>query len=66
MMNRLDGVETKLGAIYEESLEMKSDIREIRSIIDSLIDPVRIGWDLRENIREIERRVTEIEQKLVN
>lgn len=66
MMNRLDVVEAQLRSINDESAEMKSEIGEIRSLIDSLIDPVRIGWDLRENIREIEQRVTDIERKLDN
>ena len=66
MMNRLDVVEIQQRALGVEMSGMKAEIKEIRDAIYSFIDPVRTGWDLRENISLIERRVSDIERKLEN
>jgi len=66
MLNRLNTITIQLRAINGETDSMKLEIREIRQAILSLNDPIQIGWDLRENMKEIERRVTEIEQKIAN
>jgi len=66
MLNRLNVVEIQLRSLNEETNGVKSEIKQIREAIHSFIDPILIGWDLRENISEIQRRVTEIEQKLAN
>ncbi len=66
MLNRLDVVEIHLRSLKDEANTVKSEIKEIREAIHSLIDPIRIGFDLQENLAEIERRVTGIEQKIAN
>ncbi len=64
ILNRLNVVEIQLRSVNDEMNSVRSEIKEIREAIHSLIDPIQIGWDLRENISAIERRVTDIEQKL--
>ena len=66
LLNRLNAVEIQLRALSDETNRTNLEIKEVRTAIHSFIDPIQIGWDLRENLGEIERRVTDIEQKLSN
>src|SRR5688572_19078535 len=64
ILNRLNVVEIHLRSLGDETNGMKLEIKEVRAAVHSFIDPIQIGWDLRENLVEVERRVTNIEQKL--
>lgn len=66
MLNRLNVVEIQLRSLNEETNSVKQEIKEIREAIHSFIDPIQIGWDLRENLSEMERRLSDIEKKLAN
>lgn len=66
LLNRLNRIEIQLRAQADETTSIKLEIKDVRKAVHSLIDPIQIGWDLRENLRDIEQRITSIEQKLDN
>lgn len=66
ILNRLNVVEIQIRALTDETTAAKLEVKELREAVHSFIDPIQIGWDLRENISEVERRVTDIEKKLAN
>src|SRR5687768_15668886 len=50
MLSRLNVIEIQLRSLTEETSSVKVEIKEVRQAVHSLIDPIQIGWDLRENI----------------
>jgi chromosome segregation ATPase len=66
MLNRLNVVEIQLRSVSDEVSGVNLEIKEVREAIHSFIDPIQIGWDLRENISAIEQRISDIERKLDN
>ena len=64
MLNRLDRMEILLKSLDERATQTESEIKDIRAVIHSLVDPVLIGSDLRSTISEIDQRLTNIEEKL--
>lgn len=64
MVNRLDGLERYLQSLDERAIQTESEVKDIRGVIHSLVDPVLSGSDLRASISEIDQRITNIEEKL--
>ena len=63
-MNRLDRIERHLKKLDERATQTESEVKEIRAAIDSMVDPVLDGANLRASISEIDQRITLIEEKL--
>ena len=64
MLNRLNVVEIQQRALKVEIDGLNSDVMGLKAAIHSLIDPIQIGWDLRGNIADIDRRLSVVEEKL--
>jgi chromosome segregation ATPase len=64
MVNRLDSIERHLKSLDERAKLTESEVKDIRGVINSLVDPVLSGSDLRASISEIDQRITNIEEKL--
>jgi len=64
LLNRVDDVDRGLKRLDERTVEMESEVNEVRRIVMSLIDPILDGKTLWANISHIEERLARLEEKI--
>ena len=64
MLNRSDDVDRALKKLDKRSVEIDSEVKEIRKTIVSFIDPILDGKTLWANISHIEARIARLEEKV--
>ena len=64
LLNRADGVDNSLKRLDERTVEIDSEVKEIRKTIVSFIDPVLDGKTLWANISHIEARIARLEENV--
>ena len=64
LLNRADDVDRALKKLDKRSVEIDSEVKEIRKTIVSFIDPILDGKTLWANISHIEERIARLEEKV--
>lgn len=63
-LNRLQVVEIRTRQIGQEASPVRSDIMDIRLGVNSLLDPILTGIDVRAKLAEIDSSIQRIEEEL--
>jgi chromosome segregation ATPase len=64
LLNRVDDVDRNLNKLGERTVEMDSEMKELKKTIMSLIDPILDGKTLWANIGHVEERLARLEEKV--
>jgi len=62
--NRLQVAEIRLRQTGQEASPVRSDIQDIRLSVNSLLDPILTGIDMRTKLAEIDSSIQRIEEEL--
>ena len=64
MFNRLDAIKKSLESIDDRQSKIEQEVKNVNSVVSSLVDAVRSGTDMRNRLDETEQRIAKIEEKL--
>ena len=64
MFNRLDAIKKSLESIDDRQSRIEQEVKNVNSVVSSLVDDVRSGTDMRNRLDETEQRIAKIEEKL--
>ena len=64
MFNRLDAIKKSLESIDDRQSQIEQEVKNVNSVVSSLVDDVRSGTDMRNRLDETEQRIAKIEEKL--
>ena len=64
IFNRLDAIKKSLDSLGDCQLQIEQEVKNVNSVVSSLVDDVRSGVDMRNRLNETERRIAKIEEKL--